>query len=297
VIGEKNVNSVGSFIHECKNTFQSFDVDQVEDGKYLYGSTDIKVCMDLYHVGFNSELCYELHGCTRVSDCQFSHLCYDDMSVMYSDSCQNSQNLFGCVSVKKGEYMIFNKKYSKNEYLVMKERIIEHMKKTGEFGEFFPPQMAPVYYNETQGAIYMPMTKDEVLAKGWNWEDNIPGTFGKETVKVSSVPDKIEDVPDYFLNEIFACDECSKNYNIIQSELSFYRKEKIPLPRKCPSCRYKARFNLRPSRRLLNGVCACDCTNHEDHSDRKCPNKFKTPYVSDMIEKIYCEGCYNKEVY
>ena len=66
--------------------------------------------MDLYHVGVHTtELCYELHGCTRLSNCQFCHLCYDNMNLQYSDTCQNSQNLFGCVSVKKGEYMIFNK--------------------------------------------------------------------------------------------------------------------------------------------------------------------------------------------
>ena len=50
------------------------------------------------------------------------NLCYDNSFLEYCDSCQNSQNLLGCISVKKGEYMIFNKKYSK-------EKIIEHMKK------------------------------------------------------------------------------------------------------------------------------------------------------------------------
>ena len=297
IIGEKNINSIGSFIHECKNTFQSFDVDKGEDCKYLYASTDVKDCMDIYHVGFNSDLCYEIHGCTRVSNCQFSHLCYDDMNIMYSDSCQNSENLFGCVSAKKGEYMIFNKKYSKENYLNLKEKIIEHMKKTGEYGEFFPVQMAPVYYNETQGAIYMPMTKDEVLAKGWKWEENVPGTFGKETIKREAIPDKIEDVPDSFLNEVFVCESCSKNYNIVKNELLFYRKENIPLPRKCPSCRYGVRFSLRPARKLWHGSCLCDKKDHADHLNSKCLNKFETPYVPGKIEKLYCENCYNKEVY
>ena len=120
VISEKTVNSVGSFLYDCKNVHQGFEVNKGEDCKYMYSTTDMKDSMDIYHVGLQVELCYELQGCTRTSNCQFCHLCYDNMNVMYSDTCQNSQNLFGCVSVKKGEYMIFNKKHSKEDYLVLK---------------------------------------------------------------------------------------------------------------------------------------------------------------------------------
>jgi len=302
VISERSVNSVGSIIFDCKNVHESFEANQVENGKYLYSLSEAKDVMDLYHVGVHTtELCYELQGCTRVSNCQFCHLCYDNMNVMYSDTCQNSQNLFGCVSIKKGEYMIFNKKYSKKEYENLKEKIIEHMKKTGEYGEFFPPQIAPVCYNETQGNYYMPLAKEEVLAKGWKWEENVPGTFGKETVSASEIPDKIEDVPDSFLNEIFSCVDCSKNYNITQNELLFLRKEALPLPRRCPNCRYKRRFDLRPPRRLWHGHCKCGSTSSPqaiNHGhEGQCPNEFETVYDPQRPEKVYCEQCYNKEVY
>jgi len=297
VVSERNVNSVGSLIFDCRNVTQSFEVNKGENCKYFYGGEEIKDSMDLYHVGYNTELCYELQGCARTYDCQFCHLCYDNASITYCDTCQNCQNLFGCVSIKKGEYMIFNKKYSKADYQALKEKIIEHMKKTGEYGEFFPPSIAPVYYNETQGALYMPMTKEEVLAKGWQWEDNVPGTFGQETIKSASIPDKIEDVPDSFLNEIFICTNCSKNYNITRNELLFYRKEKIPFPRKCPNCRYKIRFNLRPLRKLWHRQCMCDKKEHTNHLNIHCPNEFETPYAPERPEKVYCESCYNKEVY
>ncbi len=291
----RNINSTGSFIYDCKNVTRSFEVDKGEDSKHLYATIDPKNCMDLYHVGLNLELCYECQGCTRTSNCQFCHLCYDNMNVSYSDTCQNSQNLFGCVSVKKGEYMIFNKKYSKAEYEKLKAKIIEHMRKIGEYGEFFPPQNAPVYYNETQGALYVPMEKEEVLAKGWHWEDNIPGTFGKETISGGAIPDKIEDVPDSFLSEVFSCATCSKNYNITQNELLFLRKESVPFPRKCPNCRYKRRFDLRPPRRLWHRQCMCDRKDH-GHAG-KCDNEFETSYAPGRPEKVYCESCYNKEVY
>jgi len=295
VVSERNVNSVGSLIFDCKNVIKAFELQGSEDCKYIYGATEIKDCMDIYHVGLNTELCYEMQGCTRVSNCQFCHLCYDNMNVSYGDTCQNSQNLFGCVSVKKGEYMIFNKKYLKADYEVLRKKIIEHMKVTGEYGEFFPPEIAPVYYNETQGNLYMPMTKKEVLAKGWQWEENIPGTFGRETIKSGSIPDKIEDVPDSYLNEVFACVDCSKNYNITQNELLFYRKENVPFPRKCPNCRYKRRFDLRPARKLWHRKCMCD-KNHTHHSG-VCEIEFETCYPPDSPYKVYCEKCYQQEVY
>lgn len=287
VVSERNVNSVGSMIFDCKNVKDSFETERSENCKYIYGGLDLKDCMDIYHAGYNSELCYEIQGCTRIPNCQFCHLCYDDMNVMYSDTCQNSQNLFGCVSVNKGEYMIFNKKYSKEDYLVLKEKIIEHMKNTGEYGEFFPPQMAPVYYNETQGNLYDPMTKEKVLAYGWHWEDNVPGTFGKETIKSVDIPDKIGDVAESYLKEIFICTDCNKNYNIVQDEWAFLKKENIPLPRKCPNCRYKRRFNLRPVRKLWHGKC----------KNTGCNNEFETTYSPNRVEKVFCESCYNKEIY
>ncbi len=282
VVSERSINSVGSVISNCKNVINAFDLDNGEDSKNIYSALYIKDSMDLYHVGLQTELCYELQGCTRIVNSQFCHLCYDNMNVMYSDTCQNSQNLFGCVSVKKGEYMIFNKKYSKADYEALKEKIIEHMKSTGEYGEFFPPSMAPVYYNETQGALYEPMTKEEVLAKGWHWEENVPGTFGKETIQASSIPDKIEDVPDTYLQEVFACTTCSKNYNITQNELLFYRKENLPFPRKCPNCHYKRRFDLRPLRKLWTRTCTCK-ENHTNHKGA-CEVEFETCYAHDRPE-------------
>ena len=306
IVGERNINSVGNLIYNSRNAKQAFEGYNIENSKYLVCTPDgVKDSMDLYHVGDKVELGYECQGCARSSNFHFCHLSYDNVDVDYCDTCQSSQNLFGCVSVKKGEYIIFNKKYSKEDYLALKEKIIEHMKQTREYGEFFPPQIAPVYYNETQGNLYIPMAKEEILAKGWHWEENIPGTFGKETVKSVDIPDKIEDVPDSYLSGIFKCIICSKNYNITQNELNFYKKEKIPFPRKCPNCRYRRRFDLRPPRRLWHRTCMCDPTSqsydgaskNHFHGEGKCAAEFETTYAPDRPEKVYCERCYNQEVY
>jgi hypothetical protein len=190
--------------------------------------------------------------------------------------------------------MILNKKYSKEDYLVLKEKIIEHMKETKEYGEFFPPSVAPVYYNETQGNLYMPISKEDALNRGWQWEENLPGTFGKETISGADIPDSINDISDDYLKQIFSCTTCSKNYNLTTNELLFYRKEIIPLPRRCPNCRYKSRIDLRPVRKLWHRSCMCDKSNH-DHTD-VCLNEFETSYSPDRTEIIYCEQCYQAEI-
>jgi|SRR3989339_471687 len=192
--------------------------------------------------------------------------------------------------------MILNKKYGKVEYLKLKEQIIEHMKSTGEYGEFFPPSIAPVCYNETQSSHYMPMTKEEVLSRGWLWEDKVPGTFGKETITPELIPDAIEAVENKIVSDILRCDNCTKNYNIIKDELTFYRNEKIPIPRKCPDCRYKRRFSLRLPRKLWHRSCMCDKKGHF-HGEKHCEVEFETSYSPDRPEVVYCERCYQQEVY
>jgi hypothetical protein len=284
-VGERNINSTGNMFFDSKNTQFCFDSGQIEDTKYINASLEVKDSMDVYHIGLNTELTYELHGCTHISNCRFSHLCYDNINVEYCDTCQNSHDLFGCISINKGEYMILNKKYSKEEYLELKEKIIEYMKKTGEYGEFFPPEVSPVCYNETQGNYYMPLTKEEVLERGWLWEDKVPGIFEKETMQPEDIPDTIEEVRDSITKEALKCITCTKNYNIIPDELTFYRSEKIPIPRECPDCRYKRRFVLRLPRKLWDRTCD------------KCQKEIKSAYAPDRPETVYCEDCYKREIY
>lgn len=194
--------------------------------------------------------------------------------------------------------MIFNKKYSKEEYEILKEKIIAHMKETEGYGEYFPPSICPVYYNETQGQYYEPMTKEEVLLRGWQWEDKVPGTFGKETIRPEELPDTIDEIDDTILKQILRCADCTKNFNITSDELTFYRREKIPLPRQCPECRYIRRFKLRAPRKLWHRSCMCEKkhSHHDGPPAGGCPNEFETSYSPDRPEKVYCEQCYQQEI-
>jgi uncharacterized protein YbaR (Trm112 family) len=290
---ERSVATTGHMASLCKNAQNIFDADQVEDTHFGILCPESKDSMDVYHVGLKSEVIYNSHGIVRSANVMCSHLCYDNTFVSYCDSCHNSQNLFGCVSIKKGEYLILNKKYTKEEYEILRDKIIEHMKKGGEWGEFFPAKFSPVCYNETQGQVYMPMEKDEALGVGFKWQENTGGTYGKETINLP--PDNIGETHESITKEILACKKCTKNYNIVLAELELYKRMNVPVPEFCPDCRYLERQSIRNPRKLWHRACMCDKTVH-DHGEKHCEVEFETSYALGRPEKVYCERCYQQEV-
>lgn len=299
---ERSVASTGSYVFNSKNAIQCFDADGLEDAKHCVNVSDGKTVMDSYRNADKIELVYECHALIRDYNVAFCNLSYDDSDLQYCDHCFNSHDLFGCIGMKKGEYSILNKRYSPEEYEALRAKVIEHMRAGGEYGEFFPVALSPFGYNESHAQLYMPLSKDEVLARGWKWEDQSLGTFGKETLQPEAIPDKIEDAKDDILQAALKCASCSRNYNIIRPELDFYRRENVPVPRLCPACRDRRRIALRPPRRLWQRQCMCDyaarpnTVKHAHHLEGQCPNEFETPYAPGRPEAVYCEPCYNAEI-
>src|SRR4029079_13675795 len=100
----------------------------------------------------------------------FSKFCNKTANLLYSDCCyQECKNLFGCIGLFRKSYCILNKQYSKEEYEALVPKIIEHMRKTGEWGEYFPIEISPFGYNETVAQEYYPLTEEEVTEKGYKW--------------------------------------------------------------------------------------------------------------------------------
>ncbi|MBM3257388.1 MAG: hypothetical protein FJY98_03660 [Candidatus Liptonbacteria bacterium] len=303
---EKSNDVSGNVIFNSKNGHTMFDAERMQDSKNIIVAVDAKDTMDCYHFGFSCELLYECHALVRCYDVMFTHLSYDNSHLQYCDSCHNSENLFGCVGLKSGKYSILNKRYDEKEFATLKEKIIDHMKKTGEYGEFFPPGLSPFGYNETQGHIYMPISRKEAQGRGYKWEEVVSGTFGKETLSSEKIPDRIEDVGDSIVKEALACVQCKRNYNIIQPELELYRRFKVPIPRLCPECRYRRRLALRLPRKLWRRKCMCSGAVSENnnwkntgkhfHGTEHCPNEFDTSYAPDRKETVFCEECYQREV-
>lgn len=284
--GFQNENCSGDYLNNCRNSYFCFDSSDLRDCKYVYSCERIKDGYDLHTYGGveGAERVYECHSVGRGSfNVAFGNNVYQNMrDSFYCDNCINSANLFGCISLKHNQFCILNKQYSKEEYIKLCDKIILHMIKTEEFGEFFPMEKSPFAYNETMAQIYYPLIKDEALVAGYKWKDTDPKEYVPQKVEFS---DKIDDVDDSICDEILVCEGTGKNFKIQKIELDFYRKLNLPLPRICPDQRYLERMELRNPRNLWNRKCA------------KCCADIFTTYHKNKPEKVYCEKCYLKEVY
>lgn len=179
-------------------------------------------------------------------------------------------------------------------------KIIEHMKSTGEYGEFFPMEISPIAYNESFAYDNFPLTKKEVKEKGLVWHDSKEKKFNA-TMSSADVPDDIANVDESITKEVISCThegrcahECVGVFRITRQELQFYKLLNIPLPRICQNCRHYTRFAWCNPAKLWHRQCMCE-KNHPHHTG-KCPNEFETSYAPDRPEIVYCEQCYQQEV-
>ncbi len=283
--GSHNNNVSGNHIYNAKNIHYSFDVKEGENAKFVFTGGKI---VDAYDVAFNGggiELAYEVLT-SNGRGVYFSHLGWNATDVYYVDNCYNSRNLFGCAGLKSAEYCILNKAYSKEEYQALMSNIIEYMKTTGEWGQFFPKELSPFAYNESIINEYYPLKREEALGKGYRWKEDLPSTSGQETVSHDVLPKDPQQFGDELLKHVLKCDTCGKNYRFIPQEINFYKRLGLLLPRECFNCRHQRRMNMRNPRKLFDGLCA------------NCKTPIQTSYSPEQQKefRIYCESCYQSDV-
>ena len=105
------------------------------------------------------------------------------------------------------------------------------------------------------------------------------------SIEARNLPDEIASVTDDFLNQTITCEISGKPFRMVKKELEFYRKHNIPLPHKHPDQRHKERMAQGNPKRLRDRQCM------------KCGVAIKTSYAPERKEVIYCEACYNHEIY
>ena len=313
----KVVNCTGNNIDTSKNARDSFDAYNSENVRYcvrMVGAADSHDVM----AAVNPELAYDvLAGGYGSRNSKFTDHSDATIESEYTNWCQNSIHLFGCAGLRKKQYCIFNKQYSKESFNNLRTKIIAHMNemphvdKNGKiytYGEFFPIEISPFAYNETIAQEYFPLIKEQAFERGYAWRDSDPSPH-KSTIAAENLSDDIASTPESVTNEIISCVDCDKPYRILKQELEFLKQHGIALPRACPECRHKARFNLRNPLKLWHRQCMCNRqiangishaayknTSAHLHGDKSCPNEFETSYSPDRLEIVYCEQCYNAEV-
>lgn len=273
-------NCVGNDIQNSRNCEFAFNVLNCEDSKYLFDVLDAKDCMDLNYSLYHPEVALELISTLDMKYSAFAMASHHCNNVFYVDQCNNSSYLFGCVGLNRKQYCVLNKQYSKEEYEALVPKIIEHMRRDGSWGEFFPEKISPHPYETTVAHEYFPlvMEREKVFAAGQP-PSLIPGSGGQlraqNTFPLSANGE---------IKEVYDCADCAKPFRVISQELAFYKKQGLWLPSKCPNCRHLERLKIRKPRFLWKDKCA------------KCAKIINSSANPAFGLRVYCEGCYLGEL-
>jgi hypothetical protein len=315
--GFQNKDVVGEYVYNSKNTKYSYIALNCENVKYSQNlALGLKDSYDYTNWGNNSEVMYETIACGEFDQrLKFCWECWPGCQDMeYSMACRSSQNLFGCIGIKKGEYCILNKQYSKEEYDALLPRIKKHMEempyvdekgRVYKYGEFLPLEFSFVAVNDSAVMDFMAMDKEKALSYGMHWSEVNPKEY-KVDIQASEIPDAITAIPEDITKKVIACAECKRGYRILPVEAEFLKRFGIPVPRKCHNCRFRDRAKQRNLPVWYKRTCHCagvkdmsgvytNIASHQ-HGAGQCPNEFETAYAPDRPEIVYCESCYQQEV-
>ena len=300
-----DANITGEEISYSKNLKVCFSAKKSENCRYSDFFTEDKDCYDILTTGLASE-CYEGLVMDHSQLNRFGLFAVKSQDIHYSHHCHNCKYVFGCVGLRNASYCIFNKQYTKEEYEALVPKIIEQMNSMPykdsrgieyRYGEFYPVELSLFGYNETVANKHFPLSKEEILEKGYRYQEHMQRTTGKETLSPDKIPESINDVDESILNEVLACVECNRNYKIVPNELIFYKKMVVPIPRKCFYCRHDTRFARQNPFRLWHRQCMCRNKLHQNHLDIGCPSEFETTWAPELAYIVLCEKCYQAEKY
>ena len=298
------VNSTGNYLNHLKNCLNCFDVEgPAEESKYLiYGVTNLKNIYDCYAVGFGLENTYEsIAAGDGLHNSSFNCYVWSGFNNYYSFLLKNCSNCFACIGLRSKQYCILNKQYTKEQYEELVPKIIKHMNdmpyidekgRVYKYGEFFPTELSPFSYNETIAQEYFPLTKEQAIQQGYKWKEKEERNYNID-IHTNDIPDDIKDVSDDITSKVIECahkdcnHQCTEAFKIIPEELTFYRRMNLPLPRLCPNCRHYERLSQRNPMKLWHRSCM----------KSGCTNEFETSYAPERPEIVYCERCYQGEVY
>ncbi|MFH0928044.1 MAG: hypothetical protein V1821_01070 [bacterium] len=273
----------GDYLLNCTSLDNCFNLQEAENCADCYRLFNSKDIYRLAYAGYD-EKCYQILGALHIANCLAVNSGRAGHDQYYSYFSSDSDDIFGCVSLRKKKFCVLNKQYSEEDYKKLKAEIVANMKRSGEWGQFFPASISLQPYNDSLAMDIVPISKEEALKGGWTWNDNQGGTRGKETIEPENLPGDIASVGDDFTKEILRCTTCGVNYRVNQFELKILKMLKVPIPERCVQCRIRDRFMRVNEPKLCEGEC------------KKCKAKFQTTYAPDRPEIIYCAKCYQEEV-
>ncbi len=275
-------DSTGDYLLDCKNCHSCYTINESED------------CFNCIR-GIKEKSNIDTNGCWYMELSGNCAACVNAFSLKYSvwsssryseyiDLCIECEYCFGCVGLKKKKYCILNKQYTKESFDKLKTKIIEDMRKRGEYGKFLPYSMSAGPFNFSTSFTYFPRTrKEDILKLGGYWEDIVEENL--EGMQTSELPDDIKDVSDTIITQALICPETGWRFNIAKNELIFYKENNIPLPR--------LHFDVR----IKNSLKDLTVLQAYAYKCIYCKKEIEAYYLPEWgYQKIACEECYKQNI-
>lgn len=315
--GTRNENVSGDYIYNSRETHDSYIATEAENCRYCMWLIvkNNRDCYDYTQFGENVEKIYESAVCGKEAQNIIGGFrILESESIRYSMHSYGSKDLFGCVGIRNKQYCILNKQYSKEAYEALTAKIIKQMNdipykdskgRTHHYGDYFPVELSHFAYNESTAYQFFPLTKEAAAVQGYHWYEPTD-RVERQAIQAQDLVDNITEVNDDIKQTVIVCahhgkcqQQCTKQFKITGAELNFYKQQGVPLPRNCPNCRHYERAQYRNPVQLWHRQCMCTRPpGQTDHGHRyRCTNEFQTTYAPDRLEVVYCEVCYQKEIY
>lgn len=274
--GSENVT--GNFVNNSKDCFNSFYLSnskEVEGGFFCDGAKD--------SVGAGFAVNPELYYCSTSSSNAYRIWFSLDVFPNTSDleyciyTTHGSNNCFGCVGLKKSSYCILNHQYSKEEYFEILPRIKRHMLSTGEYGQIFPKEYSPFYFNESDAGLLFPIEKEQAIQSGYRWKDNVLASSSAQLA-----PDTLPLDPSTLEGHEFRSKNSANKFKLTKAELAIYHKEQLPPPNEAPMERLRVGWREMALQDLKATVCV------------SCKSNIETIY-SGHLSGVLCDKCYSQK--
>ena len=277
-------------IVNCHNCYFIWTWTECSDIKYTSYEIQSEDCIDSF---CNSKHCIYTVSCRVSYNCWYIFYGDNLNNCRYCWNCNDCNSCFWCNWLRKKEFHIYNKQYTKEEYNKIVPQIIAQMIRDKEWWEFFDPQLSYFGYNESMAMDYHPLTKEEALMRWYKWSDyESPMPHVEKNVNWVDLPkqwckiirEKKPEILEKILNYAIICEVSKRPFRITKQEIDFYVKHNLPLPTKHPDIRHKERFerNDPTIMKLIN----CD----------NCWEEMLSVHEKWGWRRILCEKCFYKNM-
>jgi len=278
----KAFNSIGNNLINVNNCYNCNTVSDTEDSANCIRGTKINNSLNCGGCWYGDRNGNSI-GCSNSCLIKYSSWSQSRFSE-YLDLCSDCEYCFGCIGLKKKKYCILNKQYKKEDYEKLRNEIILDMKNRREYGKFLPYSMSSGGFNLSTGYLYFSNAKkEEILKLGGYWQDIDESNI--EGISTNELPDFIGDVDESICSKPLICPETSWRFNISEDELTFYKQNNIPLPRKHFDVRIK---DLVKYFMVLKSYTYNCCY---------CKKEIQAYYPKEWgYKNIACEECYQQNL-